>query len=291
MPTASEDEAAARACGQALLDASKLYEGLLVRRYSGLLLRRATPLHAGPTAGFVARQRRFLAAAYLLADSAHSLEAETLLRGIFEFLVCQEWVALDPKRNLALLVQDDQRWKTRWVRGVEGMIPGFEKDARSRLTPDRRDAMERYEAALPTVLANVANEIGDAEPTELPKLYDRAKAAGLEFLYRTSYRNGSHLSHPSIYAIDALSVEAQKGLRICASPPLEREPQGVYVRGAILLHEALTHAGKQWGALQIDAVDEIGAQLFDIQKRRLDCTVPGWRELFPPELVPSGLRG
>src|SRR5262245_43562682 len=107
LPSASEDEASARQCGHLLLEASKVYEGLLVPRYSGLLRRRSTPPHAGPTAAFVARQRRFLTAAYLLADSGHDLESETLLRAIFEFLVCQEWVALDPKRNLALLVQDD----------------------------------------------------------------------------------------------------------------------------------------------------------------------------------------
>src|SRR5262249_10736189 len=150
-----------------------------------------------------------------------------------------------------------------------------EEDARSRLAPERRDAVERYEAALPAVRANVAREIGVTGPKQLPKLHDRAKAAGLEFLYLTRYRSGSHLSHPSIYAIDALSEEVSGGLRICPSPPPEREPRGVYVRGATLLHEALTHAGRQWPVLQIDAVDEIGTRLLDLQRRRLDRIMPG----------------
>ena len=81
--------------------------------------------------------------------------------------------------------------------------------------------------------------------------------------------------------------EDEAAARACGQALL----RGVYLKGAILLHEALTHPGRQWRALEIDAAHEIGARLFDIQKRRLDRTVPGWHELFSPELVPSGLRG
>ena len=83
-----------------------------------------------------------------------------------------------------------------------------------------------------------------------------------------------------MYAIDAVSEMTPKGLRVTATPPPHRRPRDVYVKGALLLREALDHAGRQWPRLHLDAVDEMATQLLEIQRRRLEANVPGWRGIF-----------
>lgn len=254
-----------------------VYEDFVVPRFEGRLRRRKLPPHIGPTIALVARQRRFLRAAYALADQALSLEAEALLRSLFDFLVCQEWLALDPEHNLALLVKYDQAWKASWQREIKEIIPQIEQTARARLSDAQRKEVAQYEAALPGVLEDVERAIGD-RPSQLPSIRERARATELDFLYLVTYKSASHLSHSSIYAIDALSEMTESGVRVTAVPPPHREPRGIYVRGGLLLREALDHAGRQWARLRIDAVERIGSRLEEIQRRRLDESVPGWSD-------------
>ncbi len=94
------DEAArARSLGLALLDASRIYEGFVIPSCEGRLRRRRFPPHRRAIIGLVARQRRFLRAAYALADAGQLLEAVGPLRSMLEFLICQRWLAHDPDRN------------------------------------------------------------------------------------------------------------------------------------------------------------------------------------------------
>jgi hypothetical protein len=58
-------------------------------------------------AGLVARQRRFLRAAYLLADHDQRLEAGIMLRAMLEFLIRQRWLTLNPGLHYTLWVIDD----------------------------------------------------------------------------------------------------------------------------------------------------------------------------------------
>jgi hypothetical protein len=137
-----------------------------------------------------------------------------------------------------------------------------------------------YEAALPNIRENIRLEIGNEQPSQLPSVEQRAEATGLDFLYLTVYRSASHLSHPSMFAIDALSELTPEGLRVTAAPPPHRQPRDAYVKGALLLHEALAHAATQWPRLHLDVVDEMEARLLEIQRRRLEVNVPGWRAMF-----------
>ena len=125
----------------------------------------------------------------------------------------------------------------------------------------------------------VDRAIGDPQE-KLPNIRERARLTGLDYLYVVSYRSASHLSHASIYAIDALSELSEAGVRVTADPPPHRNPRGIYIRGALLLREALRHAAKQWRQLRVKELDAIGSQLAKIQARQLDKTVPGWREDF-----------
>jgi hypothetical protein len=87
-----------------LLDASRIYEGFVIPSYEGRLRRRRFPPHRRAIIGLVARQRRFLRAAYTLADAGQALEAVGPLRSMLEFLICQRWLARDPAgRSSALL--------------------------------------------------------------------------------------------------------------------------------------------------------------------------------------------
>src|SRR5215475_15939851 len=102
-------EEAAKALGLALLDASRIYEGFVIPSFEGRLRRRRFPPHRRAIIGLVARQRRFLRAAYALADTEQVLEAVGPLRSMLEFLVCQRWLALDPDRNWQLWMDDDHK--------------------------------------------------------------------------------------------------------------------------------------------------------------------------------------
>src|SRR5690242_14088928 len=94
MTQPGEREAAkARALGMALLDASRIYEGFVIPSFEGGL---PFPPHSRAIIGLVGRQRRFLRAAYTLADTGQVLEAVGPLRSMLEFLLCQLWLAHDP---------------------------------------------------------------------------------------------------------------------------------------------------------------------------------------------------
>jgi hypothetical protein len=85
-----EEAARARSLGLALLDASQIYEGFVIPSFERHLLgRRLFPPHRRAIIGLAGRQRRFLRAAYTLADAGLVLEAVGPLRSMLEFLICQ----------------------------------------------------------------------------------------------------------------------------------------------------------------------------------------------------------
>src|SRR5258707_8950760 len=110
----SEQEAQARSLGLALLDASSIYEDFVIPSYVGVFRRRRFPPHRRAIIGLVGRQRRFLRAAYTLADAGQILEAIGPLRAMFEFLVCQRWLARDPDRNWKIWMTDDHAARDLW---------------------------------------------------------------------------------------------------------------------------------------------------------------------------------
>jgi hypothetical protein len=106
MTEPGEEAAKARALGLALLDVSRIYEGFMIPSFEGRLRRRRFPPHRRAIIGLVARQRRFLRAAYTLADAGQVLEAVGPLRSMLEFLIYQCWLAHDPDRNWKLCGHD-----------------------------------------------------------------------------------------------------------------------------------------------------------------------------------------
>src|SRR2546425_5517973 len=90
------DEDLARGCGLRLLELSGIYERGVVRYEAGH--------ETLAIAGLVARQRRLLRAAYLLADSDQRLEASIMLRAMLEFLIRQKWLEADPRLHYVLWV-------------------------------------------------------------------------------------------------------------------------------------------------------------------------------------------
>jgi len=99
MAEPGEEDAKARSLGLALLDTSRIYEGFVIPSFEGDL---RFPPHRRAIIGLTGRQRRFLRAAYTLADAGQVLEAVGPLRSMLEFLVRQLWLARDPDRNWAL---------------------------------------------------------------------------------------------------------------------------------------------------------------------------------------------
>jgi len=79
-----EEAAKARSLGLALLDASRIYEGFVIPSFEGRLRQRRFPPHRRAIIGLVGRQRRFLRAAYTLADAEQVLEAVGPLRSMLE---------------------------------------------------------------------------------------------------------------------------------------------------------------------------------------------------------------
>src|SRR5215470_11242837 len=107
MTEPGEEEAAkARALGLALFEASRIYEGFVIPSFEGDL---RFPPHLRAIIGLAGRQRRFLRAAYTLADTGQVLEAVGPLRSMLEFLVRQLWLAHDPDRNWALWMATEHK--------------------------------------------------------------------------------------------------------------------------------------------------------------------------------------
>ena len=116
-------------------------------RRLGRLRRRRVPPFRSATIGLVGRQRRFLRAAYTLADAGQTLEAIAPLRSMFEFVVCQRWLALDPDRNWKLWMQEDHAARDRLRDRLRHHAPALHDAAVAALTPEQRDEADVIAAA------------------------------------------------------------------------------------------------------------------------------------------------
>ena len=131
-----DDEAEARSLGLALLKASRTYEDFLIPRTEGRLRVRRFPPHRRAIIGLVGRQRRFLRAAYTLADAGLALEAIGPLRSMFKSLVCQRWLAPDPDRNWKLWMAEDHGARDLWRKRLSEHAPALHDAAAASLTLD-----------------------------------------------------------------------------------------------------------------------------------------------------------
>jgi len=267
------DEAAARSIGLALLDASSIYEGFFIPRSEGFLRRRPFPPHRRAIIGLVGRQRRFLRAAYTLADAGLVLEAIGPLRSMFEFLVCQCWLAHDPDRNWKLWMQEDHAARDLWRERLRQRAPALHNAAVASLT---REQLEEAEV-IAAVRARIADELGGRRPANRQSIEQRAAEVGLSFLYDGVYRyESSAATHATLLAVDLLLEKVPDWLVLHSEPTVQFVPLPVYLHGAELLHAALQSSGEHSTALRLPDLPSLGDALRELAERRASTRLPNW---------------
>lgn len=279
-PELTQDEAAARSLGLALLAASSNYEGFLIPRTEGLLRRRPFPPHRRAVIGLVGRQRRFLRAAYTLADAGMALEAIGPLRSMFEFLVCERWLALDPDRNWKLWMHENHRARDVWRERFRHHAPSLHDEAVASLTPEQREEAD----VIARVRAQVAAELGDRQPDDRQGIEQRAAQVGLGFVYDGIYRYESNAAtHPTLLAVDLLLERVPRGLVLRGAPTAQFAPLPVYLHGAELLYEALKTSSELSPPLRLTELRSLGDTLRELVERHASSRLPNWQKLLPSE--------
>lgn len=283
MTQPGEDAAKARSLGLALLDASRIYEGFVIPSFEGRLRQRPFPPHRRAIIGLVGRQRRFLRAAYTLADAEQVLEAVGPLRSMLEFLVCQRWLALDPDRNWKLWMDDDHKARDLWRKKAQQHAPAVYDAAAEALTPEQRTEAEAVAAGRRRLEA----ELGERQRHERRiTLEQRADQVGLSFLYDALYRYESNAApHPTMLAVDLLLERHPRGLLLRGEPTAQFAAPPIYLHGAFLLCEALRESGELTPALNLRELPVLSRDIYALLVERTERRVPNWRELLPPEVV------
>lgn len=281
MTDPGEEAPKARALGLALLDASRIYEGFVIPSFEGRLRRRPFPPHRRAIIGLVGRQRRFLRAAYTLADTEQVLEAIGPLRSMLEFLVCQRWLADDPDLNWKLWMARDHAARDLWREKLRRSAQALHDAAVEALTPEQRKEGEAVAAGR----MRLAAELGDRRPGRW-NLEQEAAQVGLSFLYDVLYRYESSAGpHPTMLSVDLLLEKHKKGLVLRGEPTTQFAPPPVYLHGAFLLYEALKGSGELTPALNLREFPSLGRDIYALVVERMNERVPNWRELLPREVV------
>lgn len=216
-------------------------------------------------AGLVARQRRLLKAAYLLADHGHRLEASIIQRSMLEFLIVQKWLALDPHTHFLLWAANDLRARLRIDREMREQVPDEHREAI--LRPEVGEGYEQSLEQMEVQLEQAREELGVERLPQLPALRDMADAVDLGVTYSMAYRFDSQsAAHPSPLAIEQLMQDRPElgGIRLLAEPPPERSRPDPYAVCAVILREALSGAADVVPELRLDGFDEVVARLEEL---------------------------
>jgi hypothetical protein len=243
IPLLTPSEESARDCGLRLLDVSEVYERGMI-----------TP-EAGPqilsVVGLVARQRRFLRAAYLLADEGLRLEAGLIIRAMLEFFIRQQWLQADPELNHRLWARDDLRARML----IDTELRGLEVHPAEVMEDDTRDAYQRQLERLDAELELLREERGLARAPTYPNLREQAETVGLGQSYSLAYRFDSlTASHPTALAIEQLLEETPEGIRVLPEPPPGRGYADPYGVGAAILRGALGSAASLFPELDLPGI-------------------------------------
>jgi hypothetical protein len=240
------------------LDASRVYEGFVIPSFEGRLRRRRFPAHRRAIIGLVGRQRRFLRAAYTLADTEQVLEAVGPLRSMLEFLVRQRWLAQDSDLNWKLWMAQDHAARDLWREKLRQNAPTLHDAAVESLTPEQRKEGEAVAAGR----MRLATELGDQRPGR-PNLEQQAAQVGLNFLYDVLYRYESSAGpHPTMMSVDLLLDKHPKGLVLRGEPTAQFASPPVYLHGAVLLYEALKGSGELTPALKLRELPSLGRDIY-----------------------------
>lgn len=269
----------ARALGLALLDASRIYERFVIPSFEG---GQPFPPHRRAIIGLVGRQRRFLRAAYTLADTGQVLEAVGPLRSMLEFLLCQLWLAHDPDRNWALWMQKEHAANDYRQKKIRQHTPALHDAAVESRTPEQRKEGEAVAAGR----ARLKAKLGD-NPGRMPTLEEQAHAVGQDFLYDGVYRYLSNAGlHPTLLATDLLMEKVPEGLVLRGEPTAQFAAPAVYLHGASLLYEALKQSGGLTPALNLSELPSLGRDIEALAEKWATARMPpNWRDLLPPEVA------
>jgi uncharacterized protein DUF5677 len=210
---AEPDDIEAKELGLKLLDASRIYENYLIPRYADREKQERFPPYRRAIIGLAARQRRFLRAAYALADAGLMLEAVGPLRSMLEYLICQNWLAADPDRNWKVWMKDDHSARDVWRQRSQKNMPKLYDAAVDTLTPEQLKEAEAVAAGR----ARLETEYGAKLPTDAHKNVElRAAQVSMTLLYDSLYRYMSNVGvHPSLLATDLLMEQRARGLMLC----------------------------------------------------------------------------
>jgi Family of unknown function (DUF5677) len=258
----NEQEEVARKCGLRLLEISGIYEQGVVGYEAG-----HETLSIG---GLVARQRRLLRAAYLLADEGQRLEASIMLRAMLEFLIRQKWLESDPGLHFVLWAADDLRARLRIDRELRENAPDAHDAALEVMEPEVRQLYAREFARMREQLEVLQAERGLDRLPSYPTLREQAEAVGMGTSYSLAYRFDSlSAAHPSPMAIEQLFEDRPDlgGIRLMPEPPPGRTYADPYSVGAFILRDALAAAAALVPEFQLDGFDEIVGRLEEVVPR------------------------
>lgn len=255
----TEQERIARECGLRLLEISEIYERCVIEYGAG---------HATlAIVGLVARQRRLLRAAYLLADADQRLEASVFIRAMQEFLIRQKWLQLDPELHHVLWSLEDFRLRLKIDEEITAWAKSEGVALAPILKPEVRDEYERQRGWLQKQLTKISDERGLPKAPSYPGLQQQANDVKLGLVYSLAYRFDSQTAaHPSALAIEQLLRDRPDlgGVEVLADPPVERTYADPYATGAFILRDAFASAATHIPEVELDGFDDVAQRLEEI---------------------------
>ena len=243
-------ERLARDCGLRLLELSRVYDDLA--------LPAEIPPEWAVVAALAARQRRHLQAVIALADDRLFLEAQIIVRTMFEFHVRLRWLFLDIELHQLLWIRDDVGYRLTIDR--EARQGGLEI-----MRPEVLEGTQRTRDEIDARINEIAQNRGLDRVPPYGSLKQQAEAVGLEAEYTIAYRYDSQsAAHPSALALDTLLERLPDGgLKVLSEPPIGAVIN-VYGPAAIYVHAALQAAGEVVPELRLDGLDEVAGRLVGI---------------------------
>jgi len=136
---------------------------------------------------------------------------------MFEFLVCQRWLAREPDRNWKLWMREDYAARDRMRNRLRERASALYAAADASLSAEQHEEA----AVIADVRTRVAAELGDRQPEDRSGQEQKAALVGLGFVYDVLYRYGSSVAvHPTLLAVDLLYEKSSKASCFAASQRL-----------------------------------------------------------------------
>jgi hypothetical protein len=264
----------AREAGERLLELTRGYENLVVPRGLGV-----APL---AVLGIVARARALLRVAERLADSGDAAAAALPVRAITESVLTLGWFDKDPELAEAVWMLDELRTRLSHHKEVANEERRQRARARRRGEPvlvlpsgaslglltrakvreyRRLEREQRQRVQKLPRLARRKKRLRVTRISKMPSFADRAKVAGMPWVYSFAYRFDSNAAaHPTPLTIEQFLEERPEGILIRSSAGGPR-PDPYYV-AAQLMWALLELAGRHVDQTELaPGLEEVRAEL------------------------------